>query len=64
MKIKTERMWDLETKETSNQCVDIYEHHRDSECEPPRIVIPHEAIDKVILALLKAKIKFDKEVNE
>lgn len=62
MKIKTDRAWLLETMQISQDCVDIIEHHEGNEnyCAP-HVVIPLEAIDEVVLQLLKAKKKFLKE---
>lgn len=58
MKIKTDRVWDIETKmDIGTDCFEIKEHHEGSgpEDHKPYIVIPVEAVDEVVLQLLKFK---------
>ena len=64
MKIKTERNWDLEFKQCKDyetkenrDYVEIIEHHNSSEEEDykPYVCIPLEAVDEIVLQLLKFK---------
>ena len=57
--IKTCRPWDIETKlDDETQIVDIIEIHDPESDNHPYICIPLEAIDEVVLVLLKAQTKF------
>jgi hypothetical protein len=64
MKLKSDRVWFLETK-IKDDCIEIIEHHNEwtSVCmddHKPYIVIPIESIDDIIFQLLKFKLRRNK----
>ena len=65
MRIKTDRAWKLEAV-LETDCVDLIEHHIGSNREGfnPHVVIPVEAIDDLVLFLLKAKNKIVKKKRD
>ena len=72
MKIKTKRAWYLEVKRFEAiggrlmDTIDIIEHHSGAEGEEdtrPYIAVPFEAIDELVLQLLKLKKQIQKDID-
>jgi len=56
IKIDSDRAWILNVKMSAGDCIEIEEHHNDSENECPNyIVVPNESIDSLVIALLSLK---------
>jgi len=63
--IKTQRCWDLRVhKEVTAECLDVREFHDDGvsfKTSDNYISIPVEAVDELVLELLKFKVKYGGE---
>ena len=61
--IKTNRCWDLRLhKEVIEDCIDVREFH-DNEASTNYIAIPVEAVDELVLELLKFKRRHTRSEN-